>query len=581
MSESSSPPRRPTWSDAIAGVTGGVLAIPQGIAFALIAGMPPEHGLYAMILPTIVAALLRDSPYLVTGATNTSALVIGSLLATLAVGEERALAVMLSIVLLVGVIQILVGVLHLGDIGRYISQAVLVGFTFGAASLIFVGQVPNVLGVAVDGPALLIEQLISIAAAAPNADTRTVAIGALTWLILYVCSRLSRAIPAAMIAIAASAGIVFALDWGSGPGALAMVGDIPAAFPALTFPALDLALARDVSGAAAALAILGMVETLSIGKAVSSQARIPFHANQELTAQGAGNVVGAFFGCLPSSASWTRSAINLQLGARTRYAGVIAGFTVLVTMLIAAPYARFAPVASLAAVIMWIALHMVDKTAARYVWRWSRADRGVMLLTYASTVVFPIQYAIYFGVLASLALLVRRAGRLRLVEMVASGPREFHEIELDEHTGSHPITLLQLEGDLFFGVVDALEEELERVAARGAQVIVIRLKRAHAIDATAAEALADFATRFAGRGGRLVLCGLRPDLHAQIARSHLGEVLGSENLIATEKQVYGSIRQAIESAKRELVAGGELGADAPPPIRLAAADASSVASWTI
>jgi sulfate permease, SulP family len=549
----------PAWrGDLLAGVTGGILAVPQGIAFAMIANVPPEHGLYAMIVPTIIAALIRSSPFLVTGATNTAALVIGSLLASYGVAGSDGVPIMLLIVLMMGIFQIAVGALRLGDIGRYISQAVLVGFTLGAATLIFTDQVHNVLGVATRSSTRLVEEIFGLVRAAGDSDPRAIAIAASTWVILWASARISKTIPGAMIAIAASAALVTAAGWNAGATPVAMVGEIPSAFPRPTMPALDFGLARDLFGGSVAIAILGMVEAISIGKALSSQARIPFHPNLELVAKGAGNVAGAFFGCLPTSASWTRSAVNVQMGAKTRWAGAIAGASVLVIMLGFAPYARFVPKASLGAIVMWIALHMIDLPSARYVWRWSRADAAVLVITYASTLLFPIQYAIYFGVVASLVMLVRRAGRLHLVEMVAAGPRTFREIEIDEHTGEHPITLLQLEGDLFFGVVDELEGIFERIADNGTKAIVVRLKRAHAIDATAAESLADFASWFRSRGGRLVLCGLKPELHAQIARSHLGEALGEENLLLTEPQVYGSIRHAIDAVRRELVAEDEL-----------------------
>jgi SulP family sulfate permease len=297
-------------------------------------------------------------------------------------------------------------------------------------------------------------------------------------------------------------------------------------------------------------------------------------------AKGAGNVAGAFFGCLPTSASWTRSAINLQMGSKTRWVGVIAGVTVLVIMLVAAPWARYVPKACLGAIIAWIAWQMVDLEAARYVWRWSRADAAVLVVTYASTLVFPIQYAIYFGVFVSLALLVSRVGRLHLVEMTVAGNRAFREIELDDETGSYPIVVLQLEGDLFFGVVDELEESLERIAARGAKAIVIRLKRAHAIDATASEALASFAEHFREDGGRLVLCGLRPDFEERIRRSHLGEVLGAENLLPTGAEPFASIRQAVEAVRRELADRGGLGPD-DTPIRPALRDLPEAWSYSI
>jgi SulP family sulfate permease len=545
--------------DLLAGVTTGVLAVPQGIAFALIAHVPPEHGLYAMIVPTIVAALVRSSPFLVTGATNTSALVIGALVASFARGPEDAVPMMLLITLLMGVIQVSAGSLRLGAFGRYVSQAVLVGFTLGAATLIFTDQVRNVLGIPVESSPRLLQTLESLVPRLAEADWRAVAIAAVTAAVVYGCSRISTAVPGAMIAIVVTAFGARAIGWESGDLPVRVVGDVPRHLPQLTFPPLSVERVTQVASASLAIALLGMVEAISIGKALSARAQVRFNANQELFAKGVGNVVGAFFGCMPTSASWTRSAINLQMGSRTRWVGVISGITVWLVLIVFAPAARYVPRACLGAIIMWIAVLMIDLRAARYVWRWSRADAVVMIVTYLSTLVFEIEYAIYLGVILSVVMLLRRLGELQMVEMIEVAPRVYREIEIDPETGESALVLLALEGDLFFGVVEELEERLTRIAANGARAIVIRMKRAHAIDATAAEALATFATHFRGRGGRLVLCGLKPELHAQIIASHLGEVLGADNVLLTDSRHLGSLRRAIHRARQEIAASGPIG----------------------
>ena len=567
--------------DLLAGVTTGILSVPQGIAFALIAHVPPEHGLYAMIVPTIVAALIRSSPFLVTGATNTSALVVGSLVGSFALGREEAVPMMLLIVLLMGVIQITAAILRLGAVARYVSQAVLVGFTLGAATLIFTDQIHNVLGIPAASSLRLFEEIEHLLPQLSSTEPRAVAIAAVTWAILFACARFSPAIPGAMIAVIACAFGASALGWEQGPSAVAVVGELPAKLPRPTMPLLAVSADRvePILAASVAIAVLGMVEAISIGKALSAKAQVKFHANQELFAKGAGNVAGAFFGCLPTSASWTRSAINLQMGSKTRWVGVISGLTVLGIMLVFAPAGRYVPRACLGAIIMWIAVVMVDLGSARYVWRWSRTDAVVLVITYASTLLFPIQYAIYFGVVASLGMLVRRAGELQMVEMVEVAPRMVREIEIDSETGSSALTLLALEGDLFFGVVEELEDKLARIAANGTQAIIIRLKRAHAIDATAAEALANFAAHFHAQGGRLTLCGLKPELRERIARSHLGEVLGEENLLLTDARSFGSLRRAIDAARRDILQRGDL--RGRPLVRHAPGEAGGGSSYSI
>jgi sulfate permease, SulP family len=565
--------------DLLAGVTTGILAVPQGIAFALIAHVPPEHGLYAMIVPTIVAALIRSSPFLVTGATNTSALVIGALVAAFSAGPAEAVPMMLLITLLMGLIQVSAGVFKLGVFGRYVSQAVLVGFTLGAATLIFADQIRNVLGLPVDSSPRLIQTFENLAPHLGSVDPRALAIAATTWVIVVGCARISRLVPGAMIAIVVTAATAWALGWETATHAVRVVGEVPRGLPGLTIPPLSLERVHQVLPASFAIAILGMVEAISIGKALSAKAQVKFYANQELAAKGVGNVVGAFFGCMPTSASWTRSAINLQMGSRTRWVGVIAGLTVLAIMELLGPGARYVPRACLGAIIMWIAALMVDLESARYVWRWSRADATVLVITYVSTLVFEIEYAIYLGVVMSLAMLVRRIGQLQMVEMVQVAPRSYREIEIDAQTGSSALVLLALEGDLFFGVVEELEEHLSRIAANGARAIIIRMKRAHAIDATAAESLATFALQFQAKGGRLMLCGLKPDLHAQVVRSHLGEVLSPDNVLLTDPHQLGSLRRAIARARRKLTLGGDLSGQ--PVFRTAGAELSGGASYNI
>jgi sulfate permease, SulP family len=565
--------------DLLAGVTTGILAVPQGIAFALIAHVPPEHGLYAMIVPTIVAALIRSSPFLVTGATNTSALVIGALVAAFASDPAEAVPMMLLITLLMGLIQVSAGVLKLGVFGRYVSQAVLVGFTLGAATLIFADQIRNVLGVPVESSPRLLQTLENLLPHLGVIDPRSFAIALTTWIVVVACARISPLIPGAMIAIVVIAAAAWALGWEDGPQAVRVVGEVPSSLPRLTVPPLSLERAHQVLPASFAIAILGMVEAISIGKALSAKAQVKFYANQELTAKGVGNVVGAFFGCMPTSASWTRSAINLQMGSKTRWVGVISGLTVLAIMLLLGPGARYVPRACLGAIIMWIAVLMVDLESARYVWRWSRADAIVLVITYVSTLVFEIQYAIYLGVVMSLAMLVRRIGQLQMVEMVEVAPRFYREIEIDAQTGSTALVLLALEGDLFFGVVEELEEHLSRIAANGARAIIIRMKRAHAIDATAAESLAAFAIQFQAKGGRLMLCGLKPELHAQVMRSHLGRVLGPDNVLLTDARHLGSLRRAIARARRKIIAASDLGGQ--PLVRTAGAELAGGASYNI
>ena len=542
--------------DLSAGITTGILAIPQGMAFAILAGVPPECGLYAMIVPTIVAALIRSSPYLITGATNTSALVIGATLASLPAAylkEFGPVRIMLLITCLMGLLQIGAGLLRLGGVGRFFSIAVLTGFTTGAAVLILVSQLKHVLGLSLSSSPLLIDDVRNLLASVSESEPRALALAAVTLGIIWRCGRVSRLIPGTLIALAVASLAVHLLGW-----KIACLASFHGELPQLQLPAFSTRLLSEVWSPSVAIAILGMVEAISIGKALSAKTHTRFYANRELIAKGGGNIAGAFFGCMPTSASWTRSAVNLQMGAQTRWVGVISGVTVLLIMLLLAPFAQYVPTASLGAIVVWIAILMIDPELIKRVWRWGRKDALVMLITFLAVLFMEIQYAIYFGVAASFLLLIYTTGKLHLVEILRTDDNRFYEQELTPETGSQPLVLLQLEGDLFFAVVDELEERLDKIAANGAKVVVIRMKRLHAIDVTANETLADFAARFQAGGGRLILCGLNEEMLERLKRSRLAEVLGAENLLVTGQHLFESLRSALELVKKTGVAGTSL-----------------------
>jgi SulP family sulfate permease len=569
--------------DLVAGITNGVLSIPQGMAFALIAGLPPECGLYAMIVPTIAAALLRSSPFIITGATNTSALVLGATLASLSPALLHAhgpVAVMVAATLLMGLIQTLCGLLRWGDIGRFISQAVLLGFIHGAALLIAFGQLKNILGISYSSTPSFVSEAVSFVQHAPEAQPRALVLAAVTLAVILVCQQISRWLPGPLLAIAAAAAAARVLSWHEGPDAVRFLDAVPRTAPPFCWPLPSVSLAHDLFMPALALAILGMVEAISMGKTLSARAGISFQANRELAAKGVGNIIGSFFSCMPSSASWTRSVVNLEFGARTRWNGVISAVTVLVIMLAFAPWARTIPLASLGAIVIWIACKMVDLTALTAVSRWSRTDALVMALTFASMLLIDVQYAVYLGVFVSLVLFIRHAGRLHLSEFVELAPGRYGEIEPDAETGRAPVTLLQLEGMCFFGVADELTTQLSQTAARGARVIVLRLRRAHAMDATAAEALAAFAVKFRAQGGTLMLCGIRPELHERLHGSHLEEVVGRDNMLAAGATPWDVFRQVIQQARTLAVA--QEPRPSGPLIRRAAEDsAASVLQFDI
>jgi SulP family sulfate permease len=220
---------------------------------------------------------------------------------------------------------------------------------------------------------------------------------------------------------------------------------------------------------------------------------------------------------------------------------------------------------------------MFDLRGARQVWRWSRRDGAVMAITFAAILVLEIQYAIYLGVIASLLLLIHKSSQLHMIELAESAPNQYRELEIDGDAGRSPVVLLQLEGDLFFGVAEELEEKLESIAGRGARVIIIRMKRTHGLDATTQETLSEFANAFRARGGRMILCGLRPEMIERIAQSQLEEAVGKENLFPMGATNFASVQKAVENARESLKRSGAV----EPLLRQAAGTAGEALSYSI
>jgi SulP family sulfate permease len=536
----------------VAGLTVGLVSIPQAMAFALIAGVPPQVALLTMIVPGFVAGFFRDSPHLAAGATNTAALLVGGVLATTPlVPTYGSTAVLSGLCVIIGLTKCAVGFAGLGRLSRYVSPAVVLGFTLGAAALLCLGQLPNALGIQGANPRGLLHVLAPGALALRSLDPRAVALTTGTVAGIALVSRATRRAPAPLLALIVAALATHAMRW-DGEGGLLTVGSIPSRLPRPSWPVLSPTALATLLPAGLAIALVGMSEVVSIGKAIALRTGQPLHADRELRAQGFANLASSLFPCLPSSVSWTRSAASIEAGARSPAAVTFASLTVLGTMLFAAPLARFVPLAAVAGVVIWIAVRMVSIAELRRVSRSNTADLVVLVVTAALTLMVDLHIAVFGGVALSLGLVISRASLLRVSELQRGSAGLLVERPIDERTGCAPIAILQAEGDLFFGVAEELEQRLGCVASRGARGIVLRLKRTLAIDGAAAAALARFATTHRGRGGVLALCGLRPELEVSIARSDLAPALGHHALFETSDRPFASLAAALREVQSAL-----------------------------
>lgn len=391
--------------DLWAGLSGALIVLPQGMAYAIIAGLPPQFGLYCAMGPAVLAAVFGSSWHLVSGPTAAISIVVYSALAPQATpGSAHYIQLALTLGLMVGLLQLMIALSRLGRLSDHISHSVIVGFTTGAACLIAASQIGAFLGFALKSGQSFFATLAQALAALPQTQWPVLAVGLTTVLATVAAKRWLPRWPHMVLGMGAGAVLAAVLNQSS----VRLVGALPSALPPLSGPSWDFAVWRDLSGSAVAIALLALTEAIAISRAVALRSGQTIDGNQETFGQALSNLGGAFLSAYPSSGSFTRSAVNYEAGAQTPLAAVFAAAWLLAILLLVAPWAAYLPIAAMAGVLFIVAWGLIDLRAIRACWQ-TRADRAVFLLTFVACLLIQIEWAVLAGiVLATLLGLVRR-----------------------------------------------------------------------------------------------------------------------------------------------------------------------------
>lgn len=533
-------------ADLVAGLTVAVVAIPQSMAFAIIAGLNPIYGLYTSVVTTAVVSALGKSSVLSSGPTNALSLVVASTLAPFAPNGDE-LARLFTLTLLVGVFQLLMGVLKLGDVSRYVSNAVMVGFITGAGVLIAVGQLGNLLGVTVPRGADAFTTLASVVNSLPDVNVNALGVGLLTaWLVVGLRRTRLKA-GASLLAVIIVALGVAAL--GLRDADVRLVGDIaeiPRALPAFTvFRPLDVS---ELAPKALALALLGLVQSVSLVQSLAYTRREPVHPSREFIAQGMGNVAGAFFQCMPGGGSLSRTAVNLAAGARTRMAGVFSAAFVAAVLLSFAPLAEHIPLPALAGLLIFTAADLMNWQRVALTWRTAPTSRAVFLVTFVATLIFPLEYSIYLGALLSILNYLQASSHPQITRLVPVDG-SFREVPLPSRFPSHHPILISVTGYLHFAAIHDIEEKLNALSDIDEPIIILRLRSTDLLGSTAISFLEALHKLIAEHNGALILCGVEPGVARTLRRSGLLDKLGEQNVFYASDMLLESTRQAFERAQ--------------------------------
>ena len=550
-------------ADALAGLLGAVLVLPQGIAFATLAGLPPEYGLYTAVVPCIVAALFGSSWHVMSGPTNANSLALFAMLSPLAIAfSPQYIQLALAVTVMVGVLQWLIGALRLGVLANFISPAVLFGFTSGAALLIAVHALPDFLGLAAapeHGAGAVLGHVLT---RLPQTSPAALAVAGVTLGVALLLRRFRRSWPSMLIGLAVATALAwlwthFAPSASATPSsALRLVGQIATPWPRFEAPQISWAQASELIGLAFALTIVALGQDISIAKTVALRSGQRIDANREFRGQGLSNIVGGFFSCYVSCGSMNRSMPNLQAGARTPLASVFSALLLLLVVAVSARLLAQIPMAALAGLLVLVALGLLDLARWRQLLTLSRSDFGIALTTMIATVTIRLETAILLGMILSLMSFLYRTSRpaMRTMGFDSREPgRQFVVIDNSGDAGReapdavqaqsagehiHPplpecpqLKLLRMEGEVYFGATQHVADILHALRSQPApqKHLLVMAKSMNFIDLAGAELWqAELVARRA-MGGDLYFHRPRPEVIRMWRKTGFTRVLGPEH----------------------------------------------------
>lgn len=543
--------------DLAAGITVGILLIPQGMAYAMIAGLPPVFGLYAALVPQLVYALTGTSRQLAVGPVAMDSLLVASGLGALALsGIEEYIAMAVFLALFMGGLQLAFGLLRMGFLVNFLSRPVISGFTSAAAIIIGLSQLKHLLGVEIPG-SNRIQQLVSQAGAAlPDTHLPTLGLGLAGIALILGIKMWAPRIPGALVAVVAGTLAVFLLGWDQ--AGVKIVGAVPAGLPDFAIPDFDAGRVSQLFPIALTLALIAFMEAISVGKAVDEKhGRNRIDANQELRALGLSNILGSFFQSYPTTGGFSRTAVNDQNGAQTPLASVVSALVVGATLLFLTPLFYYLPNAILAAVIMVAVFGLIDLKYPRELWKNRKDEFFLLLATFSLTLGLGIVEGILLGVLFSLLLLVYRIsnphiavlGRIRGTDYFKNINRFSEDIEEFPE-----FLILRFDGQLFFGNKDYFRKELQKHARQkgpGLKFVILNAEAISYIDSSAVFMLRALIRDLRSDGIRLLLAGAIGPTRDILFSSGLAEEIGRENQFVRTFEAFEHCRTATGKTEME------------------------------
>ncbi len=524
--------------DVVAGATIAVVLLPQAIAYALIAELPAQMGLYTAIVASVVGALWGSSRHLHTGPTNaTSLLILAALMSVAQPGTPEFLASAGLLAVMVGVLKLAMGLLRMGVLVNFVADSVVLGFTAGAGVLISINQLRHITRVDIPGSPDIIVTLQSLAGRIHQTHLPSLLLGLGTMAVILLVKRLRSTWPATAIGIvvaSAVTGIAHLDEQG-----VQVLGAFPQSLPPLAdLPVPTFGLLGKLSAGALAVAAIGLVEAVTSARSIAAKSGQKLDSNQEFVGQGLACVACGLFSGFSPSGSFTRSAISFSTGSKTSLAGAFAGLWVLVAMFVLAPLAVYLPRAALAGVLLVAAWGMVDKAEVRKVWRASVGDSSILVATFLATLLLPLEFAVLAGMLVSFARYLIKTSTPGVYPVVPDENFR-HFVHVEDSPVCPQLGVMNIEGSLYFGAVNHVEEAIRANQEENPRqkFLLLRMYMVDHCDVSGIHMLEGMVRRYRKLGGDVYMEGVRPRVLHMIHLYGFDRVIGSKNLLLAEDAI--------------------------------------------
>lgn len=532
-------------ADFMAGIIGAIIVLPQGIAFAMIAGLPPQYGLYTAMVSPIIAGLFSSTRHSVSGPAAPISLVVFATVSKVALpGSADYIDKVLMLTFMVGAIQLALGLGRMGRYVSFVSHTVIVGFVAGAAVLLITNQMKSVLGIDIPSRAAFLETWGQILRHLYKVNWAVLMVAVYTVSLALLFRRYAPKLPHLLMGLAG--GTLLAWILGGPAAGIPLIAEVHRHLPAPSLPGFTAGNFHSLLSGAFAVALFGLIQTLAVGRAIAVQSGQQLDGNQEFIGQGLSNLVGSFFSCYASAGSITRSGLNYQSGARTPMAGIFSALLLVIIVLLFAPFTKYLPVPAMSGLILLIGWGLIDFKHIRDIRKASKQENFILGVTFFATLFAELEFAVYIGILLSLYFFLRKTSSPNIAVMAPDEHHHFVNIIRKKVAQCPQLKIIRIDGHLYFGAIDHVAAIVREMRKGPEKYVLVLANGVNYVDLDGAEWLAREAAYWRKKGGAMYIVRLK--LIAQDIMENGGymDAIGREYFFTSKTDALAVIYQKLD-----------------------------------